>query len=332
MAFNQYVWLLDLGLNAKAWKIDMQPTYPELGCASAGRGIADGDYLTEQAEAVWPRSMKNLVDHYELKTQSILQRYGPGPRVHYHTGFVDDPRPPMTAANLRFQLIASQERMLRYASKNWQLCCDNFRDLLDVGCGLGGSAIFWAQEFGALVTAITIAPSHVELVAEFARQAGVASRVTPLLCEAAAIPGEECFDAAIAIESSSLFPRRPWFRSLKRVLRPEGRVFISDCFLEKTAFEEPFNRHWCGQIGTIDEYVNAAEECDFRLVKFEDVSQRAATFWATTLALIRAEARESKPDASRLRLIHESLQVHDVMLRGLLYGGLRQALLSFVRC
>jgi tocopherol O-methyltransferase len=333
MALNQCVWLLDLAQSLKAWKMDMQPTYPELGRARAGRVAAgmDGKYRTEPAEAVWRRTIKNLVAHYEHKTQAILQRYGPGPRVHYHTGFVDDPKPLANAANLRLQLVESQERMLKYASDCWQLRRDEFRELLDVGCGLGGSAIFWAQEFGAHVTAMTVAPSHVALVAEFARQAGAESRVIPLLCEAAAVPGEECFDAAIAIESSSLFPRWPWFRSLKRVLRPEGRVFISDCFLGSSTYEEPFNRHWCGQIGTVEEYLNAAQESDFELETIEDVSPRAVTFWATTLALIRAEASEANPDPSRLRLIHESLEVHDVMRRGLLDGGLRHAFLSFVR-
>jgi cyclopropane fatty-acyl-phospholipid synthase-like methyltransferase len=291
----------------------------------------NGNYRTDLTEAVWPDSMKKLVAHYEHKTQAIMQRYGPGPRVHYHTGFVDNPKPLAAAATLRSQLVKSQERMLEYASDSWQLRRVEFRDVLDVGCGLGGSAIFWAQEFGAHVTAITIAPSHVELVASFARQAGVDSQVMPLLCEAAAVPGERCFDAAIAIESSSLFPRRPWFRCLARILRPAGRVFISDCFLGRSAYEEPFNRHWCGRIGTVEEYLNTARECHFGLQTIEDVSPQAATFWTTTLALIRAEAREANPDPSQLRMSDESLHVHDVMRRGLLDGGLHHVLMSFVR-
>lgn len=311
----------------------MQPTYLKLSPARGACLPSDvnGKYRSEPAGATWAKSMKKLAAHYDQKTQAILHRYGPGPRVHYHTGFVDDSKPLATAATLRSQLVESQERMLKYASDSWQLRNVEFRDLLDVGCGLGGSAIFWAQEFGARVTAITIAPSHVEIVAEFARQAGVESRVMPLLCEAAAVPGERCFDAAIAIESSSLFPRRPWFRCLARVLRPGGRVFISDCFLEHRAFEKPFNHHWCGQIGTIEEYRDAARESHFRLETIDDVSPQVATFWATTLALIRAELRETSQDPSRLRAIDESLRVHGVMHQGLLDGGFRHALMSFVR-
>mgnify|MGYP001145371246 CR=1 FL=1 len=28
--------------------------------------------------------------YYDNKTEGILSRYGPGPRVHYHTGMVDE--------------------------------------------------------------------------------------------------------------------------------------------------------------------------------------------------------------------------------------------------
>lgn len=284
-----------------------------------------------EPDAVAPVSKHGVADLYETKTSAILRRYGPGPRVHYHTGFVDDPKPGATAAALRSQLVESQERMLKYASDSWQFGSIEFSALLDVGCGLGGSAIFWAQEFGARVIAITIAPSHVELVANFARRAGVGSQVIPLLCDASMVPGNGCFDAAIAIESSSLFPRRPWFRCLVRVLRPGGRVFISDCFLERPEYREPFNHHWRGQIGTVEEYLGAARECHFRLQTIEDISRRAATFWTTTLSLIRAEVREAARGPSQLRIIDESLRTHAVMQQGLLDGGLRQMLMSFIK-
>ena len=240
--------------------------------------------------------------------------------MHYHTGFVDESRPSASPAGLRAQLVESQERMLRYASDAWNFHKMDFRDILDVGCGLGGSAIFLAQEFGASVTGITIAPSHIELIAEFARRAGVESRVSPILCEASAVPGERCFDAAIALESSSLFPRRPWFRCLARLMRSGGRVFVFDCFLERCEYEAPFNTHWCGQIGTAQEYIDAAREVGFRLTASEDTSLRTATFWRTTLELIRAEAKELR-DSAQLPAIEESFETHRLMGQGLIDGG-----------
>jgi len=277
-------------------------------------------------------AMQNLVAFYEAKTDAILRRYGPGPRVHYHTGLLDEPPPSGASAQLlRRRLIDAQERTLRYAAGLWQAQSTLCGDLLDVGCGLGGGSIFWAQEFGANVTAVTIAPSHIELVAEFAERAGVASRVRPLLCDALGVPGESCFDAAIAIDSSSSFPRGPWFRRLARLLRPGGHAFIFDCFLERDEYRGPFDRHWCSQIGTIDEYLAAAREANFVVEGIEDVSSRAVHFWSTTLALMRTEAQERCVSSAQAADLAESLRIHALVRRGLLEGGLRHALLSFVK-
>jgi cyclopropane fatty-acyl-phospholipid synthase-like methyltransferase len=274
--------------------------------------------------------MKRVVAYYEGKTQAILQRYGPGPRVHFHTGFVDEARPLATVSGLRSQLCESQERMLKDAVDAWQLRRVAFRDVLDVGCGLGGGAIFWAQEFGSDVTAITIAPSHVNLVAIFADQAGVGSQVHPLLCDALEFSGESRFDAIIAIDSSCHLDRRAWFRRVAGLLREGGHLLIADCFLQHPEFKEPFDQYWCAHIGTIEEYLTAAREAQLTLKMFEDASQRAAHFWTMTLALIRAESHENRVVCSAARL-SESLQIHTLMRQGHLDGGLRYALMSFTK-
>ena len=63
-------------------------------------------------------TIHDITSHFEGKTQAILQRYGPGPRVHYHAGIVDDPPAPDASAQvLRRQLFEAQERILRYAAE-----------------------------------------------------------------------------------------------------------------------------------------------------------------------------------------------------------------------
>jgi tocopherol O-methyltransferase len=272
-----------------------------------------------------------LVAFYERKTDEILRRYGPGPRVHYHTGLIDEPRPPLGTVELQSYLVAAQEQMLQYASQTWNLRKVHFRDVLDVGCGLGGSAIFCAQEFGADITAITIAPSHVELVAIFAAEAGVGSRIKPLLCDALAMAGEDCFDAVLALDSSSSFARAPWFQRVTRLLRRRGHIFVFDCFLERPEYEEPFNSHWCARIGTLEEYLIAAREAGLEIEAIDDVSCRAAHFWTATLALLQEETRKSALTVERARKLRESLDVHALVRRGILEGGLRHCLLSFVK-
>jgi cyclopropane fatty-acyl-phospholipid synthase-like methyltransferase len=204
-------------------------------------------------------------------------------------------------------------------------------DVLDVGCGLGGGAIFWAQKFHANVTAVTIAPSHIPLVEGFAAQARVASRIQAFCCDALAVPGEACFDTAVAIYSSNSFPRRPWFRRLERLLRPEGHVFIFDGFLGRSEYEEQFNRHWCSQIGTIEEYIAAAREAGFTVKMLEDVSLRTVPFWTRTLAHLRLEAQDVRLSAPQRRKLEDSLLTHALVRQGLLDAGLRFLLMTFVK-
>jgi tocopherol O-methyltransferase len=284
------------------------------------------------AERSYSRPGQALIAFYERKTAAIVNRYGPGPRVHYHTGILDTgPHSGASREELRAHLVISQERMLEYATEFWRIREIPFRTILDVGCGLGGGAIFWAEKFGAKVTAVTIAPSHIDLVSAYAQKAGVNSLIQPVLCDAAAVPGKALYDAAVAVDSSSSFDRRSWFRALHRLLRRGGHVFIFDCFLGRAEYKYPFNRHWCARIGSLEEYVNAAAESGFRLKQIEDVSALAYHFWSTTIALMREEMAETGRNHSGLASSEESLIVHSLVQKAIVDGGLKHILISFVR-
>ncbi len=235
-----------------------------------------------------------LIAFFEGKTQSILERYGPGPRVHYHTGLVDDP--PLKGASIRN--CAGRLSMGRSS------CSGSGRGLgrpqslsgevLDVGCGLGGGSIFWAQEFGARVTAVTCVPSHADHVARFAsrRESSNGSKrwsATRPKCRA-----KNRFDAAVAVDSSGYLPRRDWLDRMASLLRPGGSVFIIDCFLEDPKYADLFNSHWHTRIGTLDEYFAAAGDSGLQLGPVVDVTDRTVHFWTTTLALIDAESETAE--------------------------------------
>jgi tocopherol O-methyltransferase len=283
-------------------------------------------------------STGELARFYESKTCTILKRYGPGPRVHYHTGIIDEPlqdaeraSAPVTAASLRSTLVAAQERLLTRAAELWNIRSIPFKDVLDVGCGLGGGAIFWAQQFSAAVTAVTIAASHLFWVAKFAAQAGVESLVRPLLCDASRIPGAGCFDAAVAIESCSSFPREPWFERTWALLRGGGRVLIADLFLGKPEYRHPVDSHWFTQIGTIHEYLAAARRAGFCEEEVYDYSELTGRFWATSYELLRVEAQSAQLTSLELAKLSESMRMHRLMRRGIIERGLRYALLSIIK-
>jgi tocopherol O-methyltransferase len=273
---------------------------------------------------------RDLVAHFEYKTQAILQRYGPGPRVHYHAGLFDEPPSQDALVDvLRGQLVVAQERILSHAAGLWNASSTLCGDVLDVGCGLGGGAIFWAQEFGARVTAVTCIPSHVDWVDRFAARGGVASRVQTLLCDASEVPGANRFDAAVAVETACYLAREQWFQRLASLLRPGGRLFIVDCFLVDPDYAEPFDRYWHTRIGTIPEYLTAAQKAGLQPGMLEDISPRTVHFWTTTLTLIEAEARDRKLSPAETARYEASLRAHALVRQGLITNGLRYALMSF---
>ncbi len=274
--------------------------------------------------------MQHLVAYYDSKTCGILERYGPGPRVHYHTGLEDAPASAgASTQELRQRLVAAQERALYHAAQVWGASSTLCGEVLDVGCGLGGGSIFWAQEFGARVTAVTCVASHVDLVARFATLAGVQSRVQPLLCDALEVPGQERFDAAVAVDSSGYLERGSWLKRTASLLRSRGRIFIIDCFLGRPEYEEPFNSYWHTRIGTIAEYLAAAGAAGLRPESIHDISRRTEHFWTTTVALMKAEAREKPQGPTETARRDASMRAHALVRQGLVDEGLRYALMSF---
>jgi SAM-dependent methyltransferase len=272
--------------------------------------------------------IRDVITYFEGKTKPILERYGPGPRVHYHTGLVDNP-PPKHASilELRRALIDGQELMLCDAAEVWDASDSLSGEILDVGCGLGGGAIFWAKEFGARVTALTCVPSHADYVAHFAAQSGVGQQIEPLVCDATEVSGEERFDAAVAVDSSGYLPRRDWLNRVASLLRTGGAVFIIDCFLEDPKYADLFNSHWHTRIGTLDEYFAAAHESGLKTGSMVDVTDRTVHFWTATLALIDAESAIAQGAAASRYAA--SLKAHRLVRDGLSNGGLRYAMLSF---
>jgi tocopherol O-methyltransferase len=274
---------------------------------------------------------EEVAAYYDSKTEAILRRYGPGPRVHYHTGLVDDTPPPgLPAEALRTLIHESQELLMREvalaAGMPGRDCA-----VLDVGCGLGGSSLYWASVHRARVTAITIAPSHIPWVKRFAGMAGVADRVNTLLCDALEVPGHECFELVVAVESSCYLPRRQWFRKVHSLLRPGGRVAIADCFLGRPELAAPFDRYWRSQLGTMEEYFRSATAEGLVLELHQDISARAVNFWTLTLDLLARE-RELVPRSSQAGLGRsESQRQHLRLQQAFLDGGLHYGMMVLRR-
>ncbi|MCY0943180.1 MULTISPECIES: SAM-dependent methyltransferase [Streptomyces] len=260
--------------------------------------------------------------YYSRKTQDILYKYGPGPRVHFHVGlFADGAHPYTTVAQgaLKQRIVESQEAIVEHAARSWGAYEKPPRRLLDIGCGLGGTSLYWAQEHGTSVTGLTVAAEHVPIVTRFAAQAGVGDRVTPVLRDVHDLDDTHAYDAAYANESSGYTDRTRLFEVVARALRPGGWFGIQEHFVVRPEPRGFIDGYYRTRLGTREEYLAAAGAAGFELEQDEDVTDRVAEFWVQSMAWntaeldrLRAGAPPSTWTAERLG---ESTIVHSKLFR-----------------
>jgi N-methyltransferase StaMA len=111
--------------------------------------------------------------------------------------------------------------------------------LLDVGCGAGVPAIRLGQRTDVIITGITNSKWQVSEATRRVDAAGLRGRVHIEYGDAAALTfPDESFDAVLAFESlPHARDRRQWLHEMVRVLRPGGRIVLTE-FTEEIPLTE----------------------------------------------------------------------------------------------
>ncbi|MFJ9414042.1 SAM-dependent methyltransferase [Streptomyces sp. NPDC101227] len=260
--------------------------------------------------------------YYSRKTAGILHKYGPGPRVHFHMGLFEPGHTPNTTVSQRVlqrRIVDSQEAIVNHAARTWGAYATPPGTLLDIGCGVGGGSIYWAQEHGTDVTALTVAGDHLPVIRDFAAAAGVAQHVTPVLADVHTYAADRTYDAAYANESSGYMDRERLFEVVAQSLKPGGWFGIQEHFICRPEWTEFIDGYYKTRLGTLTEYIRAAEKAGFELEQDEDVTDRVAEFWVQSMAwntaeLERVERGEAPAAWSRERLT-ESAITHGKLFR-----------------
>jgi tocopherol O-methyltransferase len=170
---------------------------------------------------------------------------------------------------------------------------DRPQDILDVGCGIGGSSLYLAEKFGARVTGITLSPVQANRAKERARAAGLQAMTDFQVANALNIPfPDNSFDLVWSLESGEHMPDKVKFlQECHRVLKPGGKlIFVTWCHRPTTP-ETPLTaeehkhlqdiyRVYClPYVISLPEYVEIVEQGGFKDLRVDDWSTAVAPFW-----------------------------------------------------
>ncbi len=188
----------------------------------------------------------SLADYYNALTGLFVHHHADLLAIHYGLWGTD---------------TTSDKQALLRANQTLVRGCDVGREwrVLDAGCGVGGTAIWLAQEFGCKVTGLSNCEPHVELASRQAEQRGVGNLVEFIHGDFMEMPfPDACFDAVLNHDSFCYaHDKLAYLQGVYRILKPGGRWQALDGFLTDKAFSER------------DEAIHADAQRGWRIIPFE---------------------------------------------------------------
>ncbi|KAI8956027.1 tocopherol O-methyltransferase [Xylaria longipes] len=287
--------------------------------------------------------------HYDIASAHYYSLWG----QHIHHGYFKSPTETKEEA---------QVNLIKYLLEISDL--PQGARVLDVGCGIGGTSRFLAQEHACSVTGITISGRQVE-IAEKLTQAETSTSGTGKPTDGADVysSGGNCcfieldaekmleyfsadsmstaqFDAVWISEALSHFPDKPlFFKSASELLEPgkSSRLVIADWFKapqltpeqEKEDIQPIEDGMLLPQLCTAEQYVEMAQNAGLKVRQGPiDISSDVAKTWDISWGLV------SSPSLWMFALFQGRdgiafLQAFRAMRRGYANGTLRYAIMCF---
>ncbi len=167
--------------------------------------------------------------------------------------------------------------------------------ILDVGCGIGGSSLYLAEKFQAQATGITLSPVQANRAIERAKAAGLGDRTQFQVADALAMPFPDAsFDFVWSLESGEHMPNKTKFlQECYRVLKPGGTFLMATwCHRptppaltpdEQQHLEKIYRVYCLPHVISLPEYEAIARDLGLQEIQTADWSAAVAPFWSVVI-------------------------------------------------
>jgi len=196
--------------------------------------LSDQD-LVDNIRNAEPISQEMVDEYYRRCIPVYLDFIG----IHWHTGFYLDGDKEVSSSD--------QNRMTCYIADSVSLGKQD--RVLDVGCGIGGSASFLASRYGCTINGLTPVEAQRKVASQVIEKFGVANEVCIDLGHADSLPyPNNSFDVVLFFESPCHFTERQrFFDEAFRVMKPGGRLAGED-WLATDLTNESHIKNWLNPI------------------------------------------------------------------------------------
>jgi cyclopropane fatty-acyl-phospholipid synthase-like methyltransferase len=223
-------------------------------------------------EAFMTEHQQYVIDYFDHTHNDYRLLWGTDRHLGLHCGFFDEHRRRHDEAVLNMNRVLATMADISLGER-----------VLDAGCGIGGSAVWLAENLGASVVGVNINSKQVERARRLVRGRRLEDRVQFHVADfcATELAGES-FDVVWALESACYAENpRNFLAEAHRLLRPGGRLIIADGFLarenlapEERRVVERWQRGWAiTGVASINQFRQWLCARGFRRVCFQDVTR-----------------------------------------------------------